>query len=187
MRNPRLAGRYAKSLLDLANEKGQLEKVYKDMLYLKELLKQSKDLSAVLKSPVIKADKKEKILGSVFKGRVSETTTLFSRLLVQKAREFYLQEIVDSFISQYKQLKGIQIVKLTTAVPVSEELKKLVVQKIKAETKIQNIELNTEVKPEVIGGFRLEVGDNLVDATIQYDLSKVKAQFLNNDFIYRIR
>jgi len=43
MLNPRVASRYAKSILDLAVEKGQLEEVYKDMLYLQQLNKGSKE------------------------------------------------------------------------------------------------------------------------------------------------
>jgi F-type H+-transporting ATPase subunit delta len=43
MLNPRVASRYAKSVLDLAIDKGQLEEVYNDMLYLQQLTKGSRD------------------------------------------------------------------------------------------------------------------------------------------------
>ena len=52
---------------------------------------------------------------------------------------------------------------------------------------MKTIELNTEVQENIIGGFLLEVGDTLVDASIAYDLNKIRSQFLNNDFIYKIR
>ena len=60
MPNPRLAGRYAKSLLDLAVEKDELEPVYQDMVLMNNLIKASPEFERVLKSPVIKGDKKEK-------------------------------------------------------------------------------------------------------------------------------
>ena len=52
---------------------------------------------------------------------------------------------------------------------------------------MKTIELTAVVKENIIGGFMLELGNNLVDASILYDLNKVKAQFKKNDFIYKIR
>jgi F-type H+-transporting ATPase subunit delta len=87
MQSPRLAGRYAKSLIDLAEEKGQLETVYKDMQYMQQALKQSREFVVLMKSPVIKADKKLAILDAVTKGKVGEITAGFNRLLDIKPDE----------------------------------------------------------------------------------------------------
>jgi F-type H+-transporting ATPase subunit delta len=113
MPNPRLAGRYAKSLLDLAIEKKQLGEVYDDMLLLKKVFKTSREFLLLLSSPIIKPDKKEKILAAITKDKLSVMTATFNKLLVQKGRESYLPEIVDAFITQYKTYKNIHIVKLT--------------------------------------------------------------------------
>jgi F-type H+-transporting ATPase subunit delta len=187
MPNPRLAARYAKSLIDLANEKNQLEAIYKDMQFLQSLCKESHDFLLLLRSPVVKPDKKVAIVEAVTKNRISDITAAFNRLLINKGRESNLPEIITSFIDQYKQQKGIHTIKLTTAVPVTEEVKKQIVSQVQNQTKISNIELKTSVNEEIIGGFVLEMGDKLIDASIAYDLNKIKAQFLNNDFIYKIR
>jgi F-type H+-transporting ATPase subunit delta len=187
MPNPRLAGRYAKSLLDLAIEKGQLDAVYSDIQFLDAALKSSKELVVVLKSPIIKADKKGKILDAIAAGRLSVITATFNKLLLAKGREFYLPEIVTAFIAQYKEYKGIHTVKLTTAVPVSEELKQSILQQIRVAKDMQHLELNTEVNEALIGGYVLEIGDELVDASIAFDLHNIKKQFQNNDFVYKIR
>ena len=52
---------------------------------------------------------------------------------------------------------------------------------------MQNIELETTVNKDLIGGFVLQAGDQLVDASIAYDLKNIAKQFDNNDFIYKIR
>jgi F-type H+-transporting ATPase subunit delta len=106
---------------------------------------------------------------------------------MNKGREDVLPEIITAFIQQYKDHKGIFIVKLTTASPVSEELKNAILDKIRSSTSMKNIELTTEVKESLIGGFVLETASQLVDASILYDLNNVKKQFQNNDFIYKIR
>ena len=187
MPNPRLATRYAKSLIDLANEKDQLEAVYKDMQYLKALCKGSREFVNLLRSPVINPDKKRVIIQAVTKGKISELSDAFNMLLVNKGRESNLPEVITAFIDQYKKQKGIHTVKLTTAVPVSDNLKKEIVNKVKEQTAIKNVELVTDVQEDILGGFLLEMGDTLVDASIAYDLNKIKSQFLNNDFIYKIR
>jgi F-type H+-transporting ATPase subunit delta len=187
MPNPRLAARYAKSLIDLANEKNQLEPVYKDMLYLQSLCKGSREFLSLLRSPVIKADKKTIIVEAVTKGNLSELTQAFNRLMISKGRESNLPEIIVSFVEQYKEQKGIHTIKLTTAVPVTDDVKKQIVNQVQSQNNLSNIDLTTEVNEEIIGGFVLEMGDKLIDASIAYDLNKVKAQFLNNDFIYKIR
>lgn len=185
--NPRLAGRYAKSLIDLAIEQNQLDTVYNDMLTLQAACKGSRELVNFLRSPIIKADKKAKILEAITAGKVSVITASFARLLMVKGREAYLPEIITAWIEQYKTLKGIHTAKLTTAVPVSEDLKNAILEKVRTGKQVQQVELNTEVNDALIGGFVLEVGDQLVDASIAYDLNNIRKQFQNNDFIYKIR
>jgi F-type H+-transporting ATPase subunit delta len=187
MQNPRLAGRYAKSLIGLAIEKNQLDQVYNDMLYLQSVCRESREFVVILRSPVITPDKKKAILESVTNGKVSEMVAGFNRLLILKGREASLPEIITAFIEQYKVIKEIFVVKLTTATEASESLKSTIVDKIRATTSLQNIELKTEVDPDIIGGFVLQIGDNLVDASISYDLNMIKQQFMSNDFVYKIR
>jgi len=185
--NPRLAARYAKSILDLAIERGQLDAVYSDMLFIRDVCRTSPELVSVLRSPVIKTDKKKHILEAIGEGKISPLTTAFNTLLMNKEREAYLPEIATAFIEQYKTHNGIQTVKLTTAVPISQDVKQAILDKVKADRHVPRIELNTEVKEELIGGFVLEIGDELIDASIAFDLNKIKQQFQNNDFIYKIR
>lgn len=187
MPNPRLAARYAKSLIDLAIERDILEDIYADMLHLQSICQYSREFVNLLKSPIIHASKKEAIIEAVTKDKVNALTAGFNRLLIQKGREAYLPEIITAFIDQYKSYKEIYTVLLTTATPASEELKKNIVEKVKAQTNMKHIELKTEVKEDIIGGFVLQLGDLLVDASVAYDLNKIKAQFMNNDFIYKLR
>ncbi len=187
MLNPRLATRYAKSLIDLSLERGELEKVHSDMQYLQSVVKGNRDFVAVLKSPVISPDKKQAIMQAVTDGHISELTSSFNRLLVKKGRESNLPEIAHAFIEQYNKHEQIFPVKLTTATPVSDAVKQEIVDKVKSQTNMKTIELTAEVNEELIGGFVLQIGDQLVDASVAYDLNNIKKQFLNNDFIYKIR
>lgn len=187
MQNPRLAGRYAKSIIDLSVEKNQLEQVHNDMQYLQLVGAASRDFVAVMQSPVISSDKKANILDGIAKGKVSEMTHAFLRLLVTKNREFFLMDIIHAVIEQYNAIKGIHRVKLTTAVPVSESVKNTFEEKIKKEAGFDQILLETAVKEELIGGFVLEFNNNLLDASVARDLRDVKKQFDKNIYVQQIR
>lgn len=187
MPNPRLAGRYAKSLVDLATERSQLEVVYKDMQYLQAVCNSSREFVNLLRSPIIKADKKESIINAVVKANVSELTTAFTRLLVVKGRESDLPEIASAFIDQYNTLKNISKVKLTTAVPVSEEVKNSIAAKVKADQGLAGVDLETAVDESLIGGFTLEFNNRLLDASVLRDLNDIKKQFSVNLFESRLK
>jgi len=187
MPNPRLATRYAKSLIDLAIERGELEKVFEDMQWLNGVCRSNPDFVNLLRSPIIKSDIKKKILEAVTNGNISEMTAGFNRLLVTKGRESNLPEITHAFITAYKEKKNIQTVKLTTATPVSDAVRNAIVEQIKKSSGFLHVELEEKVDADIIGGFVLQAGDKLVDASIAYDLKTIAKQFENNDFIYKVR
>jgi F-type H+-transporting ATPase subunit delta len=187
MPNPRLASRYAKSIIDLAIETGKLEEVYADMQLLQHICNTSKEFVSLLRSPIVKADAKRKIVEAITTGRISVLTSKFIALLISKGRESNLPEIITAFIAQYKVHKNIHTVKLATAVPVNDDVRKAIVEQVKKASGFEHIELDEKVDDSLIGGFVLQVGDKLVDASISYDLKNIARQFENNDFIYKIR
>ena len=186
MQNPRLASRYAKSLVDLAAEKGQLEAVRADMLVLQQIIKGNRDVANLLKSPIIKPDKKQKILSAILTGKIGDLTAAFIQLLVIKGRESNLPEIVTEFEKQYNVLRNISKVKITTAVPLDTAVLGVIKQKVEAGTD-KTIELETAVEPELIGGFVLESDDRLYDASVLRDLKDIRKQFLENIYTPNIK
>ncbi len=182
----RIASRYAKSLIELAIEQNTLEEVTRDVEILQEYLK-NRDLYLLLKSPIVHADKKQEILDLIFEDKFGELFMAFLRILVRKGRESYMPEITAEYIDQYKDVKHISTVKLTTASEISEELIKAIHEKLaKSGTTEKNVELITAVDPSLIGGFVLEYEDKLYDASISNKLSELKKNFRDNLYISKI-
>jgi F-type H+-transporting ATPase subunit delta len=186
MNNPRLAIRYARSLVGLAQEQNKLEEVYKDMMFLQSICKSNRDFVAVLNSPVIKADKKSHIIEAITKGRIGNLTASFLKLLSLKGRDLNLPEIISAFIEQYNTIKKIRKVKITTAVAVSDEIKNTLLKDFKTDG-VNEIQLESVVNPDIIGGFILEAEGKLVDASIARDLKDIQKQFLTNDYLFKLR
>lgn len=187
MQNPRLAARYAKSLLDLATEQNSTEAALSDMKLLDAVCRQNSDFVLMLRSPVIHADKKTAIFQAVLGEKLSPLTLAFVRLLIRKGREANLPEIATAFIRRYKELKNIRTVHLTTASPVSDAVRNKIREKVTASLQNSQVEMIESVDPDLIGGFVLEMDDKLFDASIRRDLNEVKLQFSKNIYIKNIR
>ena len=186
MNNPRLAERYAKSLVELATELNQLDAVHEDILLLRSVVK-NRQFVLMLESPIIKSDKKYKIISAITGGKISKISESFLQLLCNKSREANLPGIITSFLSQYNTIKGLHNAKLTTAYPVSEDIINSFAAKIKASSSIDHLNLETRIDEKLIGGFVLEMEGKLIDASILRDLNDVKKQFANNDYIHKLR
>jgi len=173
--------------MDLATEQNQVDAVCADMKWLQKICKSNPDFVAVLKSPIIKSDKKGVIINAVTTGNIGTLTDAFIQLLVRKTRESNLPEMVAAFIDQFNSLRNIHQVKITSATPLSAQLKETIMANVKAAIPAESFEIETDTKDELIGGFILETGGQLVDASILRDLKDIRKQFLNNDYIHKLR
>jgi F-type H+-transporting ATPase subunit delta len=187
MQNPRLATRYAKSLLDLTVERNSLESTLKDMQLLHSICSQSRDFAIMLRSPVISGDKKLSVINLVLKSHdFSDLTHAFISLLVTKGRELNLPEIAEAFITQYNELKNIRTVKLTTAVAMDAGIKKSIETKISAYMPNDTVDLKVSTDESLIGGFVLEVEDKLYDASIKRSLNDIRSTIIDNSYVSKI-
>lgn len=178
----RLASRYAKSLIGLAIEKGQLEEVNNDIRSLQQAM-YNRDFWLLLKSPIINTSKKLSILKKLFDGKLGTITSTFMEIVTKKHREFYLPEIVDEFIKQYQGHKGIVNAKLTTAVAVDRKLLDEIKGIVLKQTGQKEVQLSTAVDKDLLGGFILQFEDKLIDSSIAHKLDKLDKQFTKNKYI----
>jgi F-type H+-transporting ATPase subunit delta len=174
-----VATRYAKSLLQLATEKGQLEKVYTDMQLVEHVCEENREFTNFLKSPIIKTDKKVAVIKEVFSGKVNEITAGFLTILTHKRRELYMSEIAKAFVAQYKEHKNILTAVITSAVGIDSTIKAKVLELVKQTTKGE-VELVEKVDKNLIGGFILSIGDKQVDTSVARKLSELRKTFSGN-------
>ncbi|QIX61962.1 ATP synthase F1 subunit delta [Hymenobacter lutimineralis] len=182
MSEQRVASRYAKSLLDLAEERGALEQVKQDMDLFSKTLDENRDLRLLLRNPIVNHDKKLSILRAVFGGKVSDLTEKFFTIVTQKNRESALEFIGSEFLSQYNALRGVQAAEVTTATPLTPELRTQVQQIVREQTGLQQVTLTEKVDASLIGGFVLRVGDQQIDDSVRYRLRKLRSEFSKNPY-----
>lgn len=181
----KVASRYAKSLLGLVAEKGNLEEAFNDMSLIKKTCSENRDLVVLLKSPVVNTEKKASILNSVYGKNVSEVTMLFINLITKNRREGALPEIADAFIAQYKAMKGITTAVVTSAAVLADDAKKKIQDLVQKEVG-GTVELQMEINPELIGGFILRIGDKQLDTSILSKIGDLRQEFKNNSFVKEV-
>jgi F-type H+-transporting ATPase subunit delta len=182
----RIASRYAKSLLELAQEQNKLEAVTGDMENFKALL-ENRDLYVLLKSPVIGTDKKRQVFKTLFEGKFDKLTSAFLDLLTAKVRESYVPEIVTEYLAQYKRLMHISTVTITTATALNEKaMEAIKVKLLESKVTDEKVEITSVVDPDLIGGFVLEFDDRIYDASLSRKLEGLKRQFKDNLYVSQV-
>ncbi len=177
----RVATPYAKSLLDLARERGQVDAVTTNMQHFNESVK-NPDLRSMLTSPVISGDKKLKVLDALF-GNYDEITKAFLRIVTEKNREEVLPAIANEYMRIYREEKGISQVKVTSAAPLSATAIDSIQAKLRSDGLVDKIiELETVVDPSLLGGFIIEVGDRYYDASARAQFATLRKEFTGTSY-----
>ena len=181
MRNTRATSRYAKSLLELAKEQNTLELCKTDMAGVVSLCQNSRELVLLLKSPVVKTDKKLAIIAEVFVG-CSPLVLNFINLITKKKREALLFDIAQSFLDLYKIDQGIESATLTTAAALDEDTRQQILGFIKKQG-VNQVDLTEQIDESLIGGAILRLGDKQLDASVARQIKDLKQTFNKNLYI----
>ena len=179
MRGVRAAVRYAKALMQLAQEKGILDQIYKDIKSIDSAINGSHDLELLLQSPLVKSEKKQSILQSIFNGKVNDLSLNFINQVTKQNREGSLSIICEEFIKQYNTVNNIAKVSITTSTPLNAALKAELLAILKSKYKFSSIDLEEAVDASLIGGMVLRMGDNQLDASIRRQLNDIRNELVH--------
>ncbi|WP_298485294.1 ATP synthase F1 subunit delta [uncultured Maribacter sp.] len=178
MSNSRAAVRYAKAILDLAVDNTSVDAVEADMRSIVSTIAESKELRDLLESPVVSGETKKSALLAVFSGSNTITEGAISNLIANK-RISILNEVALKYIILNEQLKGKDVAYVTTAVPLTADLEKKVLEKV---TKLtgKEVTLENKIDESILGGFVLRVGDLQYDASIANKLNNLQREFTSS-------
>lgn len=179
MLTSKVARRYAQGLLDFSQEAGQTAVVYAEMKDVSKILSNSPDLRLFFATPFIDYKKKLAAAQEIFKG-FSPVVQNLVKLVITHGRETHLDEIAQGFITKVDQLNGVQKISITSAVQLSQKTVEDILKSTSLVNAGSQFDLETVVKPEILGGYILRVGDQQVDASVKTKLNKVQKEFQLN-------
>jgi F-type H+-transporting ATPase subunit delta len=175
MNSARIAVRYAKALFGLALEGNAVDGVYRDMKNISRLCAMD-EVKAVIGNPVIPMQKRKDAIIALAGDEAEKLTVKFIELVFSNGRGDHLAAAARNFTDLTRRHRGIRQVTLTTAVPVSGELKDEMAALI-AGHEAGTIEFNDQIDKSVIGGFILRVDDSYIDASVRNRLNKFRKEF----------
>jgi F-type H+-transporting ATPase subunit delta len=173
------SGRYAKALLELAEEHDVLEQTLQDVLFIKETIDGSRDLLLFLKSPIIKPEKKVAVLEEIFGGEVSELVHKFITLIARKNRQSMIDQIVNSFIEIYNDHAGIIEAQISVAEKLTDKQLERVRSRI-ADVTGKKVQINENVDESLRGGMAIKIADTVIDGTVKHKLEQLEDQLLSS-------
>lgn len=172
--------------MDFATEQGKTDEVLGDIKGFKKAT-ENRDLFLLLKSPIVKPDKKASILKAIFEGKINDTTLAFFDIIVRKGREMYLPEIATEFEVLYKAQNEISNVEIITATELDDAELEQIKTKLLASVQTQkSLDITKKVDPSILGGFIVKIGDKLYDASVKHKLDKLRKEFVGNDYVSKM-
>jgi len=179
MLTSKVAKRYAQGLLDFTNESGQTATVFSEMKDVVKIMTESEDLRKFFLTPYIDSKKKVEVANEIFKGLSASSRNIIT-LVIRHGRENQLKNIAQEFINKVEDINGVQRVTLTAATQLSKENIDQILESTNLVNANSKFDLIVNVKPEILGGYILRVGDQQVDASVRSKLNKVKKDFQLN-------
>ncbi|MDA9161276.1 ATP synthase F1 subunit delta [Crocinitomicaceae bacterium] len=177
MKSTKSAIRYAKALLELSIENSNLDEVSSDMKRIVESSNETNDFKVFLSSPVIKSDKKIKVLKVLFVG-FEKLTSSFIDLITKNKREYLLVEIAEAYLYLLKKHQQIVPVSITSARKLEKETLNQILDKMKSHVE-GDFEVTEEVDESLIGGFIVRMDDKQIDASVLTQLNRMKQELAN--------
>ena len=145
-----IAGTYGDALFELAVEQNLTDSLMQEIDFLQTVLKENSDFEKILMHPEIPKQKKLQLIENVFKGRISDALTGFLRIVVTKGRYENLPDIFAYFIARVKEYKKIGIAQVVSAIPLRDEQKQKIEQKLLETTHYETMEIDYKVEESSI-------------------------------------
>ena len=173
-----IARRYAKALVNLAENEKDLDNTGKHLNSITEVYKENLELRQVLSDTKVSPGIKLEILKDVLsKIKVSRLVDTFSRYLLAKRRIDFLPDIERAFNLLLQEKLGRIEANVTTASELPKDTVKKLVDAISSYSG-KEIEVNVTIDPSIIGGIVTRIGSTVIDGSIQTYLNQIRQSII---------
>jgi F-type H+-transporting ATPase subunit delta len=169
-----LGGRYALALLDLADEKKQLDQVADDLRHLKALLEESADLRRLVHSPLFSREQQAAAISAVVERvGVTELTRRFVLVVAQNRRLFALSSMINGYLAELARRRGEIQAEVTSARALSASQLQALEETLRGILG-GKVEVDVTVDPSLIGGLIVKVGSQMIDNSLRSKLQRLQ-------------
>lgn len=164
---------YAEALMSVAKEHDLVDRFGEDVAALLDTLKESEELQQFLGNPIVKAEDKKAVLEQIGTEQLHPYMVNFLKILVDRRRILFLADICKQYQALLRELKRAVLAQVISAVELNDDQKQAVRQKVLGMTNAQDVELETQIDPDLLGGVIIKVGSQVVDASLRGQLRRI--------------
>jgi ATP synthase F1 delta subunit len=169
-----IADVYSRSLFEVANERDKLDRIRDELATIADALAQDRQLQVFFFSPYFSTEeKREGLRRMVVDG--DPAVVNFLELLIEKHRMPVLFRIRRQFDVLYDRANRRLPVHVTSAVELDEGVVRELERRIQEQTG-QNVQLESRVDADILGGIVLRVGNSILDASIRHRLEQLRRE-----------
>ena len=179
-----LAKRYAKALFELALNEKVTDQVNNDMESIAAVMAENRELRRVMANPLITPQRKISLMKSIFGAQRTAVSMKFVEILIRKGREQQIAEIAEQYRQLYLDHNNIAVVELTTAFDANDQVTQKVAALIHHKSN-KTLRFKLKTDPAIIGGYKMKIGDYLLDDSISKVISNLHKEFDKNLYIKR--
>ena len=169
---------YADALFELSLEENILDEIMEQVLSLGEILSRNADFVKLLNAPTVTKEEKVTISDNIFSGKINKNLLNFIKVMIERKDTAEIRASFTDFEKMYNKHNNIEKAVATTAVPMTDELKAKLVDKLQSLTG-KNIVLTNKVDPACLGGVILQFSDMQFNDSISNKLETLKNQLKN--------
>jgi len=169
---------YGEALYELALEENKVDSLTEEIQSLRQILAENEDLNRLMNHPKIVKEEKLQVMRNIFEGKMDGELLGFLTLIITKDRYNEIDNILQYFLDKVKELKGIGVVYVTTAVALKTPQRERVTAKLLETTKYQRMEMHYSVDQSLIGGMVIRIGDRVVDSSIRSKLDTLQKKLM---------
>ncbi len=164
---------YATALMSLAQSKNLTDELGDNVRSLLNALESSEDLQQFLANPVIKAEDKKAVISQIVGDQINPYMQNFLMLLVDRGRILFLDRIGQQYLALLRKLNQVVLAEITSVVELNDGQKDALCQRVKAITNGQDVEIQTQIDPSLIGGVIIKIGSQVIDASLRGQLRRI--------------
>jgi F-type H+-transporting ATPase subunit delta len=169
---------YARALLELANEgQRQAEPIAEELRDIRQVIDANPNFALYLADPAISQSDRGAAMQRIFGGRISKLVLDFLGVLNEKDRLNLFGEIVGAYLELLEQQLSKVEVDVTVAQRLDDQQLEQVRQRVSQALKRDAV-VHQYVDDSIIGGMLLRVQDQLIDASVRYQLQSIKDRML---------
>lgn len=181
MINSKIAEPYATALVDLAVSTHTLDLVTADINDLFEIFSENKELQAYLGNPLYSSESKKAVLNKILVPLYfNQNTIKFLMVLVDRNRISLFIDIAEKYLQKVYNLVDIQVVNVTSAFELTEEQSEAIVVALRKLINAYEIKLMTTIDKNLLGGFQIQFGSYVIDASLKAQLRQLANQLQIN-------